>query len=52
MVSAGDRDVSRVANEVDGDCLLRILERNLRRIRYGIMTGKDGSHERGMYVLW
>lgn len=48
MVSEGEREVSRVEKEVDGDCLLCILERSLRRMRCGIITGKDGSHERGM----
>lgn len=52
MVSEGEREVSRVEKVADGDCLLRIFERSLRRMRCGIMTGKDGSHERGMYVLW
>lgn len=48
MVSAGETDVAKVAREVDGDCLLRILDRNLRRNRCGMMTGREGSHDSGM----
>lgn len=47
MVSAGEKDDSKVDREVEGDCLLRILDRSFRRMRRGMKAGKDGSHDSG-----
>jgi len=43
-VSAGEKDVSRVVTDDVGEARLRIFERvdrNFRRMRCGIMVGKD-----------
>lgn len=47
MVSAGEREVSKAEREVEGDCLLRMRDRSLRRNRCGIMTGREGSQDSG-----
>lgn len=46
-MSAGEKEVSREAREVEGDCLLRNFERSLRRIRCGSRCGKDGNQDMG-----
>jgi hypothetical protein len=58
-VSAGDNDVSRAATDEVGDCLLRnrdLVERILRRKRWGIMTGIEnqvmGNLSRGNCRKW
>ena len=45
-MSDGEKDVWRDANDDEGDCLLRIRDRNFRRNRWGIRTGSDGGQEK------
>lgn len=40
-------DVWRAERADDGDCLLRIFDLSLRRMRWGIIDRKDGDHEKG-----
>lgn len=47
MVSAGEYEVSRRPRDVEGDCLLRTLERNFLRMRWGIMVGIEGGQKKG-----
>lgn len=55
-MSAGEKDVWSDASEDEGDCLLRMRDRNLRRKRCGIRTGSDGGQEKGSFevvkVFW
>lgn len=55
MVSAGENDVCKDATEEEGDCLLLSFDRNLRRMRWGIMWGSEG-HETASFdrvkVFW
>lgn len=55
-MSAGEKDVWSDASEDEGDCLLRMRDRNFRRNRCGIRTGSDGGQEKGSFevvkVFW